>query len=292
MMRWVRDFRLIPVVLIAIVCLFALKTLGLLLDGRYTLGGIVGGAGQRGAPPTNAALLRSGKPLTSVAIELAPPASNRKRSWAQEMFNYPDATGSVEAPKPAEKPRSEEGKPEAGGAKPAPAEPKPEPDGTVVPLEGSSRPMSTAERGILERLQERRQELDARARELDVRENLLKAAEKRVEARVTELKEMETRINAATQQKEEIEASRLKSLVTMYENMKPKDAAKIFDRLDLRVLIDVSSQINPRKMSDILAQMLPDTAERLTVELANRANPPASEPARDLPKIEGHRTGN
>jgi flagellar motility protein MotE (MotC chaperone) len=291
-MRWVRDFRLIPVVLIAIACLFALKTLGLLLDGLYTLGGVVGGAPQRGAPPSKAALLRSGKPLTSGAVELGSPLSNRKRSWAQEMFSYPDTTGSVETAKSAEKPRGEEGKPEGAAAKPAPAEPKPEPDGTVVPLEGSGKPMSPAERAILERLQERRQELDARARELDVRENLLKAAEKRVEARVTEIKEIEARVTAATQQKEEMEATRLKSLVTMYENMKPKDAAKIFDRLDLRVLIDVSSQINPRRMSDILAQMLPETAERLTVELANRANPPASETARDLPKIEGHRTGN
>jgi flagellar motility protein MotE (MotC chaperone) len=283
MMRWVREFRLIPVVLIAIVCLFALKTVGLLLDGRYTLGGLFGGAQQRGAPPPKAALLLSGKPLASRAVELAPPAANRQRSWAQDMFNYPDV---------AEKPRREEGKPEGGGAKPAPAEPKPEPGGTVVPLEGSGKPMSAAERAILERLQERRQELDARARELEIRESLLKAAEKRVEARVTEMKDIEARINAATQQKEEIEAGRLKSLVTMYENMKPKDAAKIFDRLDQRVLIDVSSQINPRRMSDILAQMLPDAAERLTVELANRANPHPTKSDLDLPKIEGHRTGN
>ena len=56
----------------------------------------------------------------------------------------------------------------------------------------------------------------------------------------------------------------------MYENMKPKDAAKIFDRLDIRVLIEVANQINPRRMSDILAQMSPEAAERLTVELANR----------------------
>jgi flagellar motility protein MotE (MotC chaperone) len=290
MMRWVRDFRLIPVVLIAIVCLFALKTLGLLLDGRYSLGGLLGGTPQRGAPPNNAALLRSGKPLTSRAGDLAAPELNRKRSWAQEAFNYPDITGSAGGHTPAEKPHGEQGKPEGGGAKPAPAEPKPDPGGTVIPPDG--RPVSAAERAILERLQERRQELDARGRELDVRENLLKAAEKRVEARVAEMKEIEARVNAATHQKEETEASQLKSLVTMYENMKPKDAAKIFDHLDLRVLIDVSSQINPRRMSDIMAQMLPEAAERLTVELANRANPHPTKPNLDLPKIEGHRTGN
>ena len=58
----------------------------------------------------------------------------------------------------------------------------------------------------------------------------------------------------------------------MYENMKAKDAAKIFDRLDLKVLVDVSTKINPRRMSDILAPMSPEVAERLTIELASRAS--------------------
>ena len=37
----------------------------------------------------------------------------------------------------------------------------------------------------------------------------------------------------------------------MYENMRPKDAAKIFDRLDLKIQVDLVAQMNPRKMSDI-----------------------------------------
>jgi len=50
---------------------------------------------------------------------------------------------------------------------------------------------------VLERLQDRRTELDTRARDLEMRENLLKAAELRVEAKVTELKDVESRINVA-----------------------------------------------------------------------------------------------
>jgi flagellar motility protein MotE (MotC chaperone) len=78
----------------------------------------------------------------------------------------------------------------------------------------------------------------------------------------------------------------------MYENMKAKDAAKIFDRLDPKVLIEVSAQINPRRMSEIMAQMAPETAEKLTVELANRARSPDAPPAANsLPKIEGQSGG-
>ena len=57
----------------------------------------------------------------------------------------------------------------------------------------------------------------------------------------------------------------------MYEGMKPKDAAKVFDRLEMPVLFEIASQIAPRKMSDIMGLMSPEAAERLTVEMARRA---------------------
>jgi flagellar motility protein MotE (MotC chaperone) len=55
------------------------------------------------------------------------------------------------------------------------------------------------------------------------------------------------------------------------------------------VLIAVVSQIKPRVMGDIMAQMQPEAAERLTTELASRAVglAPAATPPGELPKIEG-----
>jgi flagellar motility protein MotE (MotC chaperone) len=155
-----------------------------------------------------------------------------------------------------------------------------------VPLD-LEHPVSPAERAILESLQKRRAELDARARDLDIREDLLRAAEKRVGGRIDELKDIEARVGAAMQQKDEGEAARFKNVVTMYENMKAKDAAKIFDGLEIKILLDVAKEINPRRMSDILAQMTPENAQRLTVALAVRsAQSDQSQPA-DLPKIQG-----
>jgi flagellar motility protein MotE (MotC chaperone) len=275
-MRWVRDIRLVPVVLVAIAGLFALKVSGLLFEGGYTL--VARAPSKDGAAPSPA--LR----LSANNIELAArPAGRPRRSWAQEMFGYPDVTGAVAAPRSAEKEAEKE-------AKDKPPEPV-QGNGTVIPLD-PPRAASAAERALLERLHARRQELDARARELDVRESLLKAAEKRLEARLNEIKELEARANGAIQKKEEAEAARLKSLVTVYENMRPKDAARIFDRLDLKILVEVTNQISPRRMSDILAQMSPEAAERLTVELANRAGNDRPPPPSDLPKIEGRPSGS
>src|SRR5262249_12399005 len=118
-----------------------------------------------------------------------------------------------------------------------------------------------------------------------------KEAQRRLDARAAELRELESRITEATQKKDEADAARLKGLIVMYENMKPKDAAKVFDRLDMRVLIELASTMNPRRMSDIMAQMQPDVAERLTVQLANKGgSSDRSASADDLPKIEGKPT--
>jgi len=101
------------------------------------------------------------------------------------------------------------------------------------------------------------------------------------------LKAIESRIGTATQQKNEAEAARFKGIITMYEGMKPKDAAKVFDRLEMPVLFEIASQIAPRKMADILGLMAPEAAERLTVEMARRAGTDKSATMDDLPKIEG-----
>jgi flagellar motility protein MotE (MotC chaperone) len=249
-MKSIRDIRVIPVVLIAITGLAVLKIVGLVLDGGYV-------------------------------FDYQPQSA--KRSWAQETLHFPgrktdaaDITGSLN-----EKPKEE-----AAAVPPVAAPETARPDGTVVYPE-QTQPISASERAILERLQSRRQELEARAREIEIRESLLKAAEKRVESRVEELKAVESRINTATEHKAESDAARFKGIITMYEGMKPKDAAKVFDRLEMSVLIEIASQIAPRKMSDILGLMSTEAAERLTIEMARRAGSDKSASAADLPKIEG-----
>ncbi len=249
-MKSFRDIRVIPVVMVAIFGFAVLKIAGLVIDGGYV-------------------------------FDYSPQAT--RKSWAQDTFNFPtgradpgDITGSVEAKK------EEPPKPEAPAAEPA----KP-PEGLVtLPPEGQA-PVSASERAILERLQSRRQELEARAREIDIRESLLKAAEKKAESRVEELKGVESRISTATEQKTEADNARFKGIITMYESMKPKDAAKVFDRLEMSVLYQIASQIAPRKMSDILGLMSPEAAERLTTEMARRAGSDQSASAAELPKIEG-----
>jgi flagellar motility protein MotE (MotC chaperone) len=298
MSRFLRDFRLIPIVLVAVGCLFALKAMGLFFDGGYVM---------RGAGETTVVASMSAGPTTQLASPSAPlnpaaptPPGSPMKGWMQETF-FPETTGSVKVKTQSitrEKEREQDSGIVTGSAappkpkppeaeKPGPKNPPPDPGGTKVQLE--QRVVSPAERAILERLQERRSELDARARELEMRENLLKSAEKKLETQNAEQKSSsDPKPGASAAKKEESAEARFKSVVTMYETMKPKDAAKIFDRLDMRVLIDVASTMKPQIMAAILAQMSPEAAERLTVEMATRGDKPAGDA--NLPKIEGKPT--
>ena len=269
-MKSFRNIRVIPVVVIAIASLAALKVVGLLIDGAYVFDYRLQG--------TSSAETRGESRNESRGES----KRESRGSWAQQMLNFPggpkaepsDVTGSVHGAPKEEAPK--------------PAAPESKPRGAVIHPEDNAKTVSPSERAILERLQSRRQELETRSREIDIRENLLKAAEKRIESKVEELKAIESRAAAEKEQKAEAENTRLKGLVTTYESMKPKDAAKVFDRLEMPVLIEIASQIAPRKMSDIMGLMQPDAAERLTVELARRAAGDKSDGgAADLPKIEG-----
>ncbi len=167
-------------------------------------------------------------------------------------------------------------------------------------LPNAAAPISPAERALLERLGQRREQLDERQRELETRENLLKAADRKLESRINELKDLEGKPGGSAggpeAAAEQQQAQGLKNLVTMYETMKPKEAARVFDKLELSVLVPVVNAMNPRKMAEILAAMSPEAASKLTVELATKgqrqqaqAQRPAGLPAGELQAIEPKR---
>jgi len=300
MKRFWRDVRLIPVVLLATASLFVLKVSGLVLDGGYTLGERLQNRDPNGLKITSADTIPS-QPRIIIADAAARRDDSRPqpaRPWAQEMFNFNadshDITGSVGEKKDEKKDDKKEGEPHATAPTKIdgmPVSDKP-PEPTRVEVGGAAvqdvpgRVASPGERAVLERLQERRQELDTRSRALDMRENLLKAAEQRMDVKLGELKSMESQVDRAAAKRQQVEGDRFKSIVAMYESMKSKDAARIFDRLDMKILVEVSTQMKPAKMAEILGQMSPESAERLTVELANRASGTKPGPEQ-LPKIQG-----
>lgn len=123
---------------------------------------------------------------------------------------------------------------------------------------------------LLQMLAQRRAEIDRREAELEQRNTLLEAAERRIDEKITELEALRTAIEELLVRRDEQEEAQLNSLVKIYENMKPKDAARIFEELDMAVLLDVIERMKERKTAPILAQMNPKRAKAITLKLAQR----------------------
>lgn len=151
--------------------------------------------------------------------------------------------------------------PETEAASPSPAPPPPLP--------------SPTERRLLEDLAQRSAELDARAAALDLRETVLKAAEKRIALEVAELSALQKKLAAEDAARQQSSEANWDGLVKLYENMRPGDAATIFNGLDMHVLLEVVRRMNQRKAAPILAAMDPDKARALTAELARAPALPA-----------------
>ena len=129
---------------------------------------------------------------------------------------------------------------------------------------------------LLQELSRRRKELDAREQTIVQREGLLMAAENRLEARINELETVKSDIETLITQYDAQEEEKFRGLVAIYEKMKPKESARIFDELDINILLEVFERMKASKSASILAKMRPDRAKEITSRIADR---------REMPKL-------
>ena len=183
--------------------------------------------------------------------------------------------------KPAAAPQTAQTPPApAAASSPAPASqakapPPPPPGGTSDP--GA---LSQTEMDVLQKLTERRNAIDAREKDVERRESMLKAAEDQIERKISEMRTLQNTIEGLLRQYNDQEDNKMRSLVKIYENMKPKEAAKIFEQLDMPIMLEVVERMKEQKVAPILAEMDPSKARAVTSELAQRRQIP-------LPKTSG-----
>jgi len=134
--------------------------------------------------------------------------------------------------------------------------------------------LTQAEIDLLQQLAERRERLEEQEKEMQVRESLLNAAEDRINNRIEELKVFQTTIEKLIKTYDEQQVAKVRSLVKIYENMKPKDAARIFEEMDMDTLLLVAERMSERKLAPVMAKMNPAKATEITVELSRLRNLP------------------
>src|SRR6202012_4485213 len=114
---------------------------------------------------------------------------------------------------------------------------------------------SPAEMEVLKQLSHRRDELDKRAHDLDTREALIKVGEQRVDQKIKEMESLRVQLQTMVDQINGAQQAQVDNLVKIYETMKPADAAKIFETLDMPVLLGVIQRMKPKSTAPILAAM-------------------------------------
>lgn len=177
-----------------------------------------------------------------------------------------------ESDKPKEEKKEEHGSEEKPkeGEHGAEGEKKPEDTPPPKSVVGPPSDFSPSEIEILQELARHREELDAREKDISLKENSLGVVEKNIDQKVETLKALQEQLKGIIAQYETKEDEKIKSLVKVYEAMKPQDASKIFEQLQMSVLIDVAVHMKEAKLAQILAKMDPYKAKELTTELANR----------------------
>ncbi len=185
-------------------------------------------------------------------------------------------TSTVQAEEKKEAPKKEEAKKEdkkdskdakEGDKKDAHAEEKP-----VDPLDVSRQEdRASSELAILQELADRRRQIEIREAAVLEKEALLKAGEVQFDAKIKELTALRDEIKKLVDATKVQEDSETKRLVAVYEKMKPKEAAGIFNTLGMNVLLPIVSAMKETKLSPVLAAMAPDKAKQVTDALAKKS---------------------
>jgi flagellar motility protein MotE (MotC chaperone) len=247
--------RILPLTILAVALLLGLK-IGALWQGRAEL--FVTPAGAQQGQPTQTPMQQA--------------QAQAQRASAQQPPAQQAPTPLTPAPA-----QTAQTPPAAAPAQQQPGQPGARPSSSVQSLaEKDPTTFTRAEIDLLANLAQRRDQIEQRAREVDLRESLLAAAEKRLDDRIAEIKKLEASVKQIVQQYDKQEEQNLQGLVKVYENMKPKDAARIFEKLEPNVLLGVVERMKEAKLAALLAEMNPTTAQDLTVRLATRKQIPPS----------------
>ena len=254
MKRLLPRIRFLPLTILAATLMLTVK-IGDIWDG---FDGLKKGTIQVADALAQAGAQPGAKPAAAPGATAQKPAA---KPGVKEAAKDAAKPGAKETAKDATKPGAKDAAAEATPA--APAQPQPSKLVTEDPTL-----LTQAEIDLLQHLAERRRVIESREQELQIRTGLLTAAEARIDKKIEELKVLRETINGLIKTFDAQQDAKLLSLVKIYENMKPKEAAKIFEDMEMDILLEVAERMKERKLSPIMAKMNPEKAREMTVELA------------------------
>ena len=141
-------------------------------------------------------------------------------------------------------------------------------DALVTEVAGCTPDAEVAE--ILASLATREAQLVKREEDLAARQAALSEAQERMRGKLAELKEAEDSLRAVLVMAEGAAENDIARLTTVYERMKPKEAAALFETMAPEFAAGFLGRMNPEAAAQILAGLSPEAAYSLSAILAGR----------------------
>ncbi|MBT8764161.1 hypothetical protein KFV02_09475 [Desulfohalobiaceae bacterium Ax17] len=109
--------------------------------------------------------------------------------------------------------------------------------------------------------------LKAKEKELAQKEQGLKLLEKELNAKLKQLQKVEARLKKMLEEANVLKDKKIKHLVDMYANMKPKQAAQVLSTVDEDLAVKILSGMRGRKAGEILSYVEAKKAAKLSEKL-------------------------
>lgn len=123
---------------------------------------------------------------------------------------------------------------------------------------------------LLEALQQREARLLERERQIELRTKALRVADEEITKRLVDLEEAEAALRQTLSLADGAAEDDLARLTTVYESMKPKDAAALFQTMEPDFAAGFLGRMRPDIAAAVMTGLPPDIAYSISVILAGR----------------------
>ncbi|MGR3761337.1 MotE family protein [Roseobacteraceae bacterium NS-SX3] len=143
-------------------------------------------------------------------------------------------------------------------------------DSAAGALHRESMPSSAELQAMLAAFQDREQALAAREAEIQDRMKALEIADQAIEKKLAALKEAEDGLKSTLALADGATETDVTRLTTVYEQMKPKEAAALFEEMDPAFAAGFLGRMRAEAAAGIMAGLSPEAAYTISVVLAGR----------------------
>lgn len=180
------------------------------------------------------------------------------RDWLGPLTNPPLASAQQEAKK--DEAGTEQEKKAQPGEEAAQEQP--------APAQANQAALGPGQLELLRSIEAQKRKLDQREQELERRAQELAQLKGLIDEQMVKLEDLRQAFEAQVAAEEERQNKRIKHLVALYSNMKPKAAAEVIQKMDVELAVDIFRQMRGREAGKILANVAPDKASLISQMLS------------------------